>query len=181
MKNKKSTLILIVSIIVTLVIIGMFIYMLRVIRNKNYFTSAALIVLKEGMEKKENILVFSERINEVKQIQEKISRYFINQDKIDTFVDYLEKLGIGIGSEVIVKSIDVLEKEKNVVIFNISISGEFDQVLKTIYLLENIPYQINITKLYLNKNITTKLEEKREGIEIIEWEAVIIFKIASLY
>jgi hypothetical protein len=181
MKNKKSTLILIVSIIITLLIMGMFVYMLRVIRNKNYFTSAVMIVLKEGMEKKENILAFSERINEVKQIQEKISGYFIKEDRIDTFVDYLEKLGLGIGSEVIVKSIDVPDKEKNIVFFNISVSGEFNQVLKTIYLLENIPYQINITKSYLNKNIYMKLSDEGKDKEVTEWEATITFKVASLH
>jgi hypothetical protein len=181
MKNKHSTLRLVISIIITLIFIGLFIFLIRVIKNKNNFTSAAMIVLKEGIERKENILVFSERINEVKKIQEKINGYFINEDKIDTFVDYLEKLGVGIGSEVIVKSINISDKEKNIVTFNISLSGEFNPVIKTINLLENIPYQINITKLYLNKITYMKSLNGEKELEVIEWEANITFKATSLH
>ena len=104
---------------------------------------------------------------------------FIKEDEVDIFVDYLEKLGIPTNSEVLVKGIEIPEKEDNIIIFKLSISGDFNQVIKTVNLLENIPYQINITQFYLNKDITINVSEENKKEEIIGWQADITFNIVS--
>jgi cbb3-type cytochrome oxidase subunit 3 len=179
MKTKHTTLRFIWSIFFTIVLIAIFIFVLRVIKNKNHYTSAATIVLEEGIRKKENALVFFERINEVKIIEDLIDSHFVEEGQVDIFVDYLEKLGTATGSEVVVRGIDIPEKQDNVIIFKLSISGDFDQVIKTVSLLENIPYQINITQFNLNKDITISSSEGGGEQEIIGWQSDVTFNIVS--
>lgn len=180
MKIKHILLKFIWSIIFTLIVIALFVFFLRIIKNKNHYTSAALIVLEEGIQKKENALFFSERINEVKKIEDSINSYFVKEEEVDIFVDYLEKLGLPTGSLVLVKGIEIPEKEDNIIVFKLSIAGDFDQVIRTVNLLENIPYQINITQFYLNKDITINTSEEGEKEEIFGWQADITFNIVSL-
>jgi hypothetical protein len=180
MKTKHITLRFIWSIFFALALIAIFIFVLKVIKNKNHYTSATLLVLEEGIIKKENALVFSERINEVKMIKDMVNSFFVQENSIDVFVDYLEKLGISSGSLVSVKAIEIPEKQDNVIIFKLSISGDFEQVIKTVRLLENIPYQVNITQFYLNKDITINSFENGLEQEIIGWQADITFNIVSI-
>ncbi len=141
----------------------------------------SLISLEEKINQKEKAIMFSEKSLEIKDLQNSINNYFIDTKKIDTFVNYLEDLGIGIGSEVIVKEILTPEKTDSIIEFQILIKGNFDQVTKTVFLLENIPYQIEIGQVYYNKDIERDIgDEKKDLITKAMWQADVSFSILSL-
>lgn len=189
MKKNHTTLILIFSIIATLLTVCLFVFFLKVIKNKNQHTSVALTTLENKIKEKENAALFAEKITEIKSIQDSVNNHFVDPDKIDTFVGYLEDLGTSVGSRVMVENIEVPPKTNNLILIKLSIDGTFQSVIKTINLLENIPYQTNINQVYLNKEIkqsVVKLDEKGQIIkdltvkDIPTWQASVSFNIVSL-
>ena len=183
MKKNYTTLIFIFSIFVTILAVSLFVFFMKVIKNKNQHASTVFSTLEEKMKEKENSMIFAEKVSEIKSIQDSINSRFVDPDKIDTFVGYLEKIGSDLGSELVVKSIDAPAKNKNVILFKLSISGTFEEVMKTITFLENIPYQINITQVYLNKEIeqTAQVDVTQDKNSVVsKWQADVIFSILSL-
>lgn len=186
MKKNSTTLILIFSIIATILVICLFVFLLKIIKNKNQHASVVLTTLEGKMKEKENAIIFSRKIAEIKSIQDSVNNHFVDPEKIDSFVGYLEEIGLSLGSEVSVNDIVVPPKTKNIMSFSLSIIGTFQEVMRTITFLENIPYQISITQVYLNKNITQQVKEEIKDIEqkkiseIPTWQADISFNILSL-
>lgn len=173
MKKNYTTLIFTFSIFISILSICLFIFFLKVIKNKNQHTSVVITTLEEKMKEKENAVMFTEKIAEIKSLQDSINSRFVDPNKIDIFVSYLEKIGLNLNSEVVVNNIEIQPKTKNIIIFKLSIKGTFQEVIKTITFLENIPYQINITQVYLNKDII-------QGQEALTWHANVSFNILSL-
>lgn len=153
MKNKKSLIMLIVSIFTFLIMIGVFILFMRIIQNKNIHTSTVLSTLESKMIEKENFNVLENKVKEIQVTHEEINSYFLDKNKADLFVGYLENLGLNFNTQVVVKSIEVSTVDKNTIMLKIEINGSFDNIMKTISLLENSPYNIFINSVYLNKEI----------------------------
>lgn len=177
MKKNNTTFILIVSIIVTIISILLFVFFLGIIKNKNQHTSTVLITLQDKLKEKEDSIINASKITEINLIRESINNYFVDSNKIDVFVDYLEEMGSGFSSKVSVKSIETSQKVKDIISIKLSITGSFGAVMRTISFLENIPYQINITQIYFNKN------EKQNGAKASSlpvWQADVTFNILSL-
>lgn len=182
MKNKKILLILIPSILVAAASVFGFIYILKIIKIKNENTSAILLALEEKMVTKENEKIFSEKIAEVKKMSDSINAYFVDPNNIDTFVVFLESLGTIEGVELVVNNIDIPKDIINILNLKISIKGEFSNVISTIDSLENIPYEINITQIYLNKDMSQE-GSNIDSLKIIKtpkWQADISFDIVSI-
>jgi hypothetical protein len=185
MKNNQTTYTLIFSIFVGILAICLFVFFLRVIKNKNIHTSAVLSTLENKMQDKEDALKFSEKIAEIKTLEDSMNSRFLDPEKIDTFVNYLEKIGQDIGSILLVNNIEIPTKIKNKILFRVSIEGKFGEVIRTITLLENIPYQINITQVYINKNMKKQIQKEDENGKLImieeepKWQADVFFSILS--
>jgi hypothetical protein len=183
MKRQHSIFTLILSILVTIVIISVLVFVLKVIQNKNEHASAVLMTLSEKMKEKEDAVSFGEKVIEVKALQDSINSHFIDLNKIDTFVGYLEDIGPNFGSKVTVDDIDVSQKTKNIVNFDLSISGTFKEVLQTVDSLENLPYRVNITQVYLNKIYESPTDGENTKSKITttpKWQADVSFNIVSL-
>lgn len=186
MKKNYTILILIFSTLATILAICLFIFFLEVIKNKNQHTSVVLTTLGEKMKEKENTIMFAGKIAEIKSLQDSINGHFVDPNKIDSFVGYLEEIGSRLGSEVLVNNIEIPPKTKNIISFNLSIMGTFQEVMRTITFLENIPYQISITQVYLNKNMAqsiqgdVKIGAQEKIPKIQTWQADISFNILSI-
>lgn len=183
MKKKYTNLMLIVSIVMALITISAFIFIFKVIENKNKHASKVLITLADKMAEKENAKLLAKKVTELGIVHENINNYFIDPSKIDTFVDYLEKLGIENKTDLSIKNIEAREKEQNIITFEVLVSGSFNDVMKVVYLLENIPYNVSLNQVFINEN-TKKIEEEVKGIKketiISNWQADIIFNILNL-
>jgi len=181
MKNKRTTIFLIFSVLVTLIVVAAFAFFLRVIKNKNEHASVVIATLEDKMRQKENTELFAEKFEEIKSLENDIMSHFVDPNKIDEFVSYLEDLGEITGASISVEGIDVPEDNKGMIDFKLSIEGSFQAVSRTITLLENIPYQVNVNQVYLNKDI----EQIKDGNEIkisstSTWQADVSFSILSL-
>ena len=182
MKRSYTILIFIASIITTIIVVGLFVFFLNVIKNKNEHISAVFSALEEKIAEKENARIFSEKISEIKLIDSNLDDYFVNPNTIDTFVGYLEGIGPTMGVGISVNGVEVPTKTKNLITFKLSVKGSFQNVARTISFLENIPYQINITQFYLNKGLKSQDADelnKEIDLSVTLWQADISFDILS--
>lgn len=182
MKTKNTLTILIFSTLAAIAAIGLFVFFFSVIQNKNQNISETLAILQDKLMEKQNAEIFAEKVNEIRLLQDSINSHFVDPDKIDTFVDSLEEIGGVTGASVSVNSIEAPDATKNAISFNVLVKGTFSQVMKTITYLENIPYQVNVTKVYLNKDIKEKKETDITAVKIPDvsvWQAGITFNILS--
>jgi hypothetical protein len=177
-KRTHTTFFLIFSILALIVVVLLFIFFLKVIKNKNEHISVAVTTLEEKMKAKENAVINASKVTEIKSIQNTIDGYFVDPNKIDTFVDYLEKIGLNLGSNVSVDNIEIPPNTKNLISFRVSITGTFNNVMKTITLIENIPYQVNVTRVYLNKKTDVSIIGK--NTKPLTWQADVSFNILGL-
>lgn len=184
MKKNKTILILIISIITAVFAILVFIFFMKVIKNKNEHISAVTAILGEKMREKEESVLYAERIAEIKTLQSSINNYFINIKKVDTFVDYLEQIGTNMKSVISVKNIEIPEKDGGVISVKLLIAGTFEEVMNTVNYLENIPYQIDIIQVNLDKQPENNNENKNEvvkqkNLQTATWQADVSFNILS--
>lgn len=181
MNHNHTNLMLMISIVVSLVSIAVFVFFFKVIENKNEHTSVVLVTLAEKIADKKNAETLISKLTELDGVIETINNSFVDQGKIDTFVDYLEKLGLDNGVELTVKNIEVSTKEEKTIIVKVSTSGNFNDTMRVLYLLENIPYHVSINQAFINKDIkTTETEEGEIEVKSLIWQADITFNILSL-
>lgn len=165
-----------------LVSVATFIFFLKIIANKNEHTSAILVALANKVARKENKESLMKKISEVELTKETVGGFFVESTKIDSFIDYLEKLGASINTEVKVEDFDISETDKNTLLVKLSTKGSFSNVMRMILLLENAPYQIHIT--------STSLEQQSRPVTIDEtgnststgasiWKGTISFSILT--
>jgi arginine utilization protein RocB len=158
-------------------------FFFKIIANKNEHTSSVLVNLANKMAKRENIDTLKKKIEEVKQTQEKINEHFVDSTKIDSFVDYLEKLGTSGSTEVKVESFELSVADKNTLQVKLSTKGTFSNVMRTMMLLENTPYQVHITNVSLNKQSGDINIDPKTGKVITTtastWQSTISFSILT--
>lgn len=184
MIHKKTNLILVASVFTTILAIMVFIFFFRIIENKNKHISATLSVLEDKMLEKENAQILKDRIIEIENIHNDIKGHILNEESMDVFVGYLEELGDSVGTKISVKSIDAVKNEKNLTQIKINILGNFSGVMKSISLVENMPYKIDIIEIYLNKDLVqnsqNNIDENTNSDNYISgWSVDISFNVKS--
>lgn len=187
MKKNNTNLILISSTILLLIFVGIFVYLLNVIKNKNKHTSVVVSTLEMKMAEKKNINILEKKMSELGDMHKKIDGYILDSANIDVFVEYLENIGTNNKVELSVKGVELPKNEKNKVLVNLSMNGSFPNVIRVVNLLENAPYNITINSLYLNKELVQDVEtinpkDKTKEAPIVKqpsWQADVNFSILS--
>lgn len=183
MKKNKTIIIFILSILTTMLVAGLLVFFVKIIENKNKHISTVTKTIEEKLKEKENVTMFAEKISETSLLQSSINSYFVDPNKVDSFVGYLEDLDVNIGSDIVVKNIEIPPKSQNIISFKILITGTFEQIMKTITLLENIPYMINVAQVSLNKDLVQESTEVKTGTPVFTvptWQADVSFNVLSL-
>lgn len=185
MNKNRTTFILGLSITVMIFSLGALVFLFKIIINKNQHTSATLVALANKMERKKNIDSLTKKNSEVELTQQTVNRYFVDSTKIDSFIDYLEKLGASASTEVKVQNFDIptaKNQSNKTLMVTISSKGTFTNVMRTIELLENAPYKIHITKTTFNLQPKVTTIDEKTGKPIPDsstpiWQALISFSI----
>lgn len=159
MKKTNSNIILVISALIFIMLIILCVYFYKVIGNKNRHISAVISTLENKMKEKEGINALNARMIELNEMNKKVGNYLANTSQIDTFVEYLEGMGVSNDVELSVKSVEIPKNEKNKIALTIDTKGSFQNILKVIALLENAPYNISITSLYFSKDLSSFLED----------------------
>lgn len=181
MKNRKTITLLILSVITAILVWGAFWFIWHIIKNKNEHSSVVIATLEEKMTDKQNASLFAEKFDEIKTLRNSLTSHFVDKSKVDEFVNYLEDLSLITNARITIVGIDIPEEIKNTIKIDMSIDGEFDEVAKTIKLLENIPYQTTINDLHIIKNIKPEVKLNEKVIEkFYPWHAEVSINIITL-
>lgn len=151
MKNKKTNLILVASVLLLIGLSGAFVYLFNAVRNKNKHISSITTALGQKIKERENIGVFDKKTKDLTEINDYVHNLIVNRTRIDKFVEYLESLGVDNNVGLTVKGVDPQNKEKNKILISLNIIGDFSSVMKVISILENSKYNLIINSAYLNK------------------------------
>lgn len=183
MHKNNSVKNLILSIIIMMLSVGTFVYFYKIISNKNKHTQAVFNNLADKMAKKDNIENVNKEIAEVDKLKTTIDGYFVDLTKVDSFIDYLEEIASDINVKVQVESLEPMPKDKNTLSVRVAFDSSFSDVTNTILLLENAPYNIQITKVSFDKRIESSTITDDKGKEVIEenvfWSSNVTFNILA--
>jgi len=182
MFKNKTFIIFIFSLITTIASIVICIFFVIVIKNKNYHTSAVLTTLENKILKKQNISTVIKKISETEETRKSIESYFVNTSEIDSFVGYLENIGTLTNTDLKVGSVVPSTVTKNTLNISVSSEGDFPNVFRTLKLLENSPYNIQIQQVFLNQRLQTSTEEVKGVIKTKEtslWHIDISFSVLT--
>jgi hypothetical protein len=181
--NKSHTkFTLLISIFVMIFSFAALAFFFKIIQNKNEHTSKVLTTLQQKINKKAKDSDLTKKISATEETRAKIDSYFVDSTQIDSFIGYLESLGTDAGTEVKVEGFDNPQATTGVLYVRLSASGTFTNVMRTILLLENSPYQIHITKTYLNRQgLATVTDAKgvSKATGVPNWRADISFSVLS--
>ena len=181
MHNKgNTTLIFCLSTATVLITLGAFIFFFKVIENKNKHTSNVLITLANKEKQKENNENLIKQISEVSDTKSQIDSYFVDPNKIDSFINYLENLGTESGANLKVKGFETKIDSGNSLNVKVSAKGTFNNVISTLMLIEDAPYKLMVTDVRMSQNYKQEiLDEKGEVKQAAEkeWEAEITFNV----
>lgn len=183
MNKKYIKIIFIISIFVTILVLVALTFFFRVIKNKNEHIGKVSETLMEKKEEKENREILIDKFTELELILETVNNYFVDPSKIDTFVDSLEKLGVNNNTELMVKNVELDPKKKENIFFKVLITGEFSDVMKVVYLLENIPNYTGLNQVFINKEVkvsSSEVDGIEKNIESSIWQADVSFNVLSL-
>ena len=183
MYKNRTTLMLIISAIVMVLSLVTLVLFFRIIANKNEHTSRVLTTLAGKIERKKNIDSLTQKIDEVEATKAEVDGHFVDGAKIDSFIDYLEKLGVSAGTDVKVESFVISETNKNLLLVTLYSKGTFTNIMRTLMLIENAPYQIHITSTSLSQQLSsTNLDNttaKKTPPTTSLWQANVSFTILT--
>ncbi len=172
MSKNNTKIIFFSSIITVLLSVGAFVFIFKIIANKNEHTSAVIATLNQKIINKENNSALANKITEIENTKKIIDSYFVDTNHIDTFIEYLEGLGSGFGVVTKVKNFEVLQNDKSILAVDLSSDGSFADVMRIIKLIENSPYQTRIKRVSLTKAPDTQTE-------VSLWQVNISFNILT--
>lgn len=86
--------------------------------------------------------------NSTKPDREKLSSYFVHEDKIVSFIELIEKIGPDSGTNV---ELSALSKDEKNIKAKVSIKGSWTGVMTALIMLENQPFSISINNLNISK------------------------------
>jgi len=177
MKKDFTNLILIISIILVIALGASIIYFFKIIQNKNIYISHIENTLYEKKINKDNAEDLVKKFTEVTAINKHVNSYFVDQSKINLFINYLEELGTNNGVKLTVKNVNTPIEDKNIISVEISIEGGFNNTMKVLSLLENSPFYVDITQSFINKKIVDEANTKASTTS--NWQADVSFNVLS--
>lgn len=171
MKNSGTAKRIIISIFLLIVAVSFYCILFLLIKDSGQKVSEMKTKIDEinGIESTINIL--RNDADETKDNREYLNKIFLQKDGLVGFLEYLENLGQSSGANLSISNVnsDVMTNATSTVeniFIQINIEGSFKSVLKTISLIENMPYNIEVLRASLShiqsssKNNKTSIDWK---------------------
>ncbi len=167
--NKKITIILTAVILLNFILIGVYVYVVRAIKDKSESTSILSSKLSGYISKEGKINILKKTIEDTSVDRAKLYKYFVDINDIPVFTKRVESLSKISGVDSLV--INSLSQKNNILFLDFKTEGSFENTVYLIQLVKNLPFKIDIKKSYISKikNINNKaVVDKWEGIFSIE-------------
>ncbi len=135
--------------------------------------------------RREEVALLNKSITSIKQDRDLLATHFAQGSDIVPFLNTIESIARKSGVKAEISSVDVL-KDKSGLLVKVSSSGTFNNIYKFLLLLENSPYELDVSGLNLQKEPSAVVSDESgiEGVEpapVVEpkWQALFTLKLLS--
>lgn len=154
-----------------------FVFLYRETMDNHKISENSLAEWKKESSKQDETMSLNRSIASVTEKKNLLETHFAKSSDVVPFLDSLENLAKNVGVKAGVSLVDLPEKEDGLIV-EMKVAGDFKTVYKFLKLLENSPYQLELTSVNL-QNISqdetaTKSPDKKTG-----WEALLRIKLLS--
>ena len=161
--HKKS---LVFSVIFFAFCCFVFFVVYQKINSINKTSEQVLSEWKTEAIRRDEIKSLNKSIKVIEQERASLETHFAQSSDVVPFLNIIEELGLKVGAKAEVASVDIA-KDGTGLMVEMKASGSFESVYKLLMLLENSPYELELTSFNV-----------RESVEKKQWDAV--FKIRLL-
>ena len=156
MPQKRTYILLSISIITTVCAALFVFFAFRFISNKNLQAVELSKNIQEKINQEENLTKFKKVIQETNEKNALLKSYIVDQDRIDQLVTYLEAKGDSVGVPIQIKNVDVSTINPNTISLSFDGEGAFSNVMNLVWIMENLPYSVNINSISLSSDASGK-------------------------
>ncbi len=176
MKIKSHSLLFISSIVGLVVVVGLFVFGMRLINVSTIETSAILGKIDQVTKKNAELNTIKKTITATEEDRAKLAAYFVTDQSIVSFLEYLESLGTLTNTDTSIITVSE-DKESSTATITLSSIGSYSDTIRFIELLENMPYRMEIERF----TFVTKEDPADDTEEITnpKWQVDITFRLIS--
>lgn len=181
----KTTTLLLVSLIATLVSGGIYSFFFILTKNKTQETAEILEKTESLSGKNTQIASIIASLKNERENIDKLSSYFIKENEIALFIKKIENLGPQSGAEVTLESLEpgVTEKSVPFLSFRIKANGKFEDIERLLILLENMPLKLEwktarLTRGTISPPVAIGVS-KKGTTEIVTWNLEVFLSVRN--
>lgn len=181
MKSKFFATIFILFLLVILVSAGWFYVFAKISSGRKEILELRKNIMRseKKMVDEKSLVVFLEGVKKEKGLIESV---FLKEDDLIRLIKGLESIGESSGVSLKISAISTEKGESSKPVISFSAQGEFEQVFKYFYFLENLPYLITIDKVSFqnteaNGEIAQADNKKTNSTPV--WQALFSIKLES--
>ncbi len=145
--------------------------------NSNYQKSGrASVQWQSQARRRDEMKSLDHSIKIIEKERTELATHFAQSSDVVPFLDAIEALAPKTGVKVQVTSVDILIDSVGLLV-GMNVTGNFEGLYKFLTLLENFPYELELTSMDLRKE--EELDVSKKGAKISKWEATISVRLLS--
>lgn len=149
-KKENSLLLLIVTVVITIVLWGVYGYALITIKTKAEDTALLSDELKQYISNEGKVNQIKRAVADTEKERTKLNTYLVDFDAVPEFAKTLEGLKDAAGLTSVTIN-NIADPKNNVLPVSFFAQGSFGGLMRLVELVERLPFNIEITRVYLNK------------------------------
>ena len=164
---------------ITLLVVSIFSFSFLYIKIKNTDTISTQILneWQEENQKRNDLKYLNHLIKSIDQEKTLLNTHFAEASDVVPFLNTIEKLAVEAKAEAEVIFVNVLDTDKALSL-QIKASGSFESVYKFLMLLENSPYELDLSSLEMQRTSAGSATDSPKA-RIPRWSAVFGVKLLS--
>ncbi|HEV7702407.1 MAG TPA: hypothetical protein VGO63_03140 [Candidatus Paceibacterota bacterium] len=161
-----------IFILLLIFLSSVFFLLYREIYLNNEKAGLSMTELENEINRRDNIKLLNNSIQSIKQDKALLETHFGKTSDIVPFLDTVEGLGPKAGVQVETTSVDILADGGGLLV-KLNTSGNFKNIYKFLTLLENSPYELEVSGMDMQKE-TNSITMEEPG-----WQAMLGIKLLS--
>ena len=178
-QTSTTTVLLIVVILITLGVIGAYIFLFEKIRAINLAAALLQSDIELKTDKDDQLQSIKKILADTSADRAQLDSYFVGKDTVVDVIKKIETLAKETGLSIEIQAVDKVSIEENdykeLLKFKIKTIGSWSRNMEFVALLQNLPYKISFYKINLYKN--SGVEDKKI---VVEWTNDMEFSLLKL-
>lgn len=179
MKDSFEKIPLLFSILMLVLASFAFVALYLEINDNNRVAEKAMMDWKSELKRREDIKSLDRTLKSVAKEKLSFESHFAENSDIVPFLNTIEKIAGSVGTSIEITSVET-PQESEVLLVESKSKGSFESLYKFLLLLENSPYELEITYAYMNRpSPGGSSGEPGKPLPAPQWELILKFKLLS--